>query len=253
MKWFTSSIFSSILNLAMLAIAIVALIVAQRTLSESNRQFLENSIAADNLFKLQLRHSKDLNDSLVSQIKMLQSITNKQMQITDQQLAVSVQTYRAQLHAGRPIIAIRSSKISNTAVISSDSLSPLIQTEYSNVGKRHANDFIIRAFVVYSDFSDIRSSAGSPAQSFSIEPDVTMTEDFKPRILAKYQKNFYYCIDFRYTDEILKQKYYFAKYYHYFESRGVFDFYVCEDAEKFHIRETINNSIGRLRLQLFDK
>jgi hypothetical protein len=252
-KWIASPVFSSVLNLVMLGVALGALIIAQRTLSESDRQFSENSFAADSLFKLQLAHSEQLNDSLVAQIRALQTITSKQIQITDQQLAVSVQTYRAQLYSGRPVIAIRANKVTNTATISPDSVSPLIETDYSNVGKRNASHFIIRTFLVYPDFSDIRSNAASQVQSQDLEPDVSMTAEFKPRILASHQANFYYCIDFRYSDDILNQSFYFAKYYHYYRSRLGYDFYSCEDGLKPRIRQTINAYMQTLRLPLFDE
>ncbi|HUI91132.1 MAG TPA: hypothetical protein VLX68_02690 [Chitinivibrionales bacterium] len=252
MKWLTNPLVSLLLNLAMLTVAIIALIVARQTLTESNRQFIENSIAADSLFKLQLKYSKDLNDSIVSQIKMLQSISSKQMEIIDQQLGVAVQTYHTQLYSGRPVIALGESKIASTEVISSDSISPQILTLYSNVGKRQADNLVLRAFFVTPDFSGLRSSAAFPLQSEHLEPGITMELEFKPRILAIHKKEFYYCIDCRYTDDILKQNFYFVHYYNYHESRGLFYFNNCIDAVKPHIKETINRSMSLERLPLFD-
>ena len=96
--------FSNLINIVFLLIALFALLVSIKTLEQADKQFKLNSRSSDSLFNVQLRYSKQLNDSLISQISELQEITSKQLIITDEQLKISKETLNDQIYSGRPKI-----------------------------------------------------------------------------------------------------------------------------------------------------
>ena len=244
--------FNSILNLVMLLVAICALIIAIRTLNSANNQFERNSKSADSLFNVQLSYSKQLNDSLINQISKLQEITNNQLKITDEQLKVSKEIYADQLYSGRPKIVLISNTIKDTSFVITDTFSPIITTKYSNVGNRNALNLRIRNFIVYPDFSSIRSNAGYSKQTEIFEPEAVSETVFKPKIILKYKQDFYYCVEFTFYDFILKRKFNFPYYFHYYKNRNEFNFYSCNDYVKPKIKDTINKILGEVNKPLFD-
>ncbi|MGD8307105.1 MAG: hypothetical protein PVF17_10655 [Ignavibacteria bacterium] len=245
-------IFNSLLNLVMLGVAIYALVIAIRTFDNANEQFEKNSRSSDSLFNVQLRYSKQLNDSLINQISQLQEITNSQLKITDEQLEVSKETYRNQLYTGRPKIVLLYNFIKDTSFVFNNAFSPVISTKYTNVGNRNAVNLKSRFFVVYPDFSGIRSSALFPEMTGNFEPEASSTYEFKPRIPVQYKDEFYYCVEFSYYDNILKKEFYFPYYFHYYKNRNEYNFYDCEDNVKPKIKNTINNILKALDIPLFD-
>lgn len=80
----------------MLLIAIITLIVAQKTLENSDSQFRKNSQSSDSLFNIQLMYSKKLNDSLIYQIGLLQRITDKQLFLSSSHLKIGAEQLEIQ-------------------------------------------------------------------------------------------------------------------------------------------------------------
>lgn len=249
----TNQLLAALVSLASLAIAIWALNVAIETLRSANEQFKQNAAASDSLFKVQLASSKELNDSLIAQIAKLQEITRKQMDITDHQLQVSVETYKAQLYSGRPVITLGGTLMKDTSFVTDGIFSPVILTQYSNVGLRHADSLRARAFIVYADFTGIRGSAGFRSLSEQFEPSAQSIHVFKPKIPVEYKNEFYYCIEFSYYDRILKQTSKYPFYFHYYKDRNTYSFYSCDDAAKPRVRNKINEVLGSAQLPLLDE
>ena len=87
-----------------LIVAIVALFIAIKSNNDANTQFKMNLESSDSLFKVQLFHSKNLNDSLIKQFVNLYEITDKQTHIIDTLLITSSNMFEEQIYAGRPIV-----------------------------------------------------------------------------------------------------------------------------------------------------
>jgi hypothetical protein len=251
MKKKSNSYIQTTLNIIALGIAIYAVIISQKTLDNSNSQFEQNMQSSDSLFNYQLKYSKQLNDSLIYQISELQKITNNQLEITDKQLQVSIQTLQEEIYSRRPKIIINSNEIKDTnLIIDGEVFSPVIQTTFSNIGKRPAINFSLRAFVLYSDFSNLRM--GDKHFENYVEPNIPKRFDFKPKFPVIYREKFYYCFEIKYYDEELKRQFYRAYYYHYYKSRNKYHFNDCDIDEVEKVRQKTNIILRNLNLDLFD-
>lgn len=235
-------------------VAIAALVTAIVGINNLNKQFKINSKTADSLFNMQLKHSKELNDSLINQISILQDITNKQLQITDEQLKISTENLQDQIYSGRPKIAVISNKITDTIKTLDYIFKPRIVTVFKNVGKRFANEVSIRTFTVVNNLSNIQANLDKK-ESFLFEPDVKKAFQAMPEFHQKYKDDFYYCYDFIYYDKILKQEFSQSYYLRYFNPGDKYHFVYCNIDETEKIKESINNWLRDRQMndRLFDK
>ena len=140
--------FEPYINLLTLIVAIIALFVARSTLEHADNQFKESSKSSDSLFQVQLINSKGLNDSLVKQIKGLQSITSSQLKMSGEQLKVWSELYKDQLFAGRPKIRQENITITDTDQVYDHWYSPKIAVDLINDGSRTAYNISVRAYCV---------------------------------------------------------------------------------------------------------
>jgi hypothetical protein len=74
--WYTVRLLKNIdLNISVailsLFVSYLAYRISEKALSHADEQFKLNSESSDKLFRVQLKHSKDLNDNLISQIREL--------------------------------------------------------------------------------------------------------------------------------------------------------------------------------------
>lgn len=235
-----------------LFIGIAALYIAIESLDNANRQFQINSKSADSLFNIQLKNSKELNDSLINQISILQDITNKQLQITDKQLKISTELFQDQLYSGRPKIVVLSNEITDTIKTLDYTFSLRMEIIYENIGNRMANELTIRTFTLVNNFSTIQANR-MIKESYFVEPNGIRRLISKLTMHTKYKDNFYYCYDIIYYDEILKQEFIQSYYYQYHKHADIYSFYHCniEDEEK--IRESLNNWLRVKNERLFDQ
>jgi hypothetical protein len=207
---------------------------------------------SDSLFNVQLHYSKALNDSLIFQISKLHETTSKQLAITDEQLKISSETLREQLYSGRPKIVVVEITISDTGVVIDGMFSPIIRTQYGNQGARHADSLEFRPFIVFKDLSGFRAGI-IPHESAFLEPGASRKSEFKPRIAMESRDDFFYCFEILYYDAILDKKSSQAYYWHYYKSRGTFQFLSCSDETKRQINEVINQRLRSLKERLFDQ
>lgn len=235
-----------------LFIGIAALYVANESMSNANKQFQINSETSDSLFNVQLKHSKELNDSLINQISILQDITNSQLQITDQQLNISKEILKDQIFSGRPKIYVRKNEIADTIKISDHIFMPKIETSYKNTGKRSANDLSIRGFILYGDLSIIKANLAQ-LESSHLEPEGERTFHLISEIQNEYKDNFYYCYDIVYYDHILEQKFIQSYYFRYYKFGDKYSFYECKNNEKDRIKMAINVKLRIMNERLFDQ
>lgn len=235
-----------------LFIGIAALYVAIEGRNDANRQFQINSKTSDSLFNTQLKHSKALNDSLISQISILQDITNKQLQITDEQLKISIELFQDQIYSGRPKLYVLSNKIADSTITIDNIFQPRIVTVFKNNGKRSANKISIRSFTLFNNFLALKANLKTE-ESYIIEPEGARKFQAMPVINQKFKDDFYYCYDIIYYDKILKQEFIQPYYYHYYKSGDKFDFYFCKIDSKEKIKESINHWLRTLNKRLFDQ
>lgn len=235
-----------------LFIGIAALYVAIESINNANKQFQINSITSDSLFNTQLKHSKALNDSLISQISILQDITNKQLQITDEQLKISIELFQDQIYSGRPKLYVLSNKITDSTIIINNNFQPRIETVFKNNGKRSASKIFIRSFTLFNNFVAIKANLKND-ESYIIEHEGARTFQAMPKISLKFKDDFYYCYDIIYYDKILQQEFIQSYYYHYFKSGDKFDFYFCKIDNKEKIKKSINHWLRTLDKRLFDQ
>jgi hypothetical protein len=228
-----------------LLISSAALYYTIESRNDANKQFEQNTKKSDSLFNVQLKNERILNDSLISQIKGLQEITKKQLEITDNQL----EEYK---FSGTPKFQIGGTIIKDSIYINNTLFSPTILTEFKNVGGRFAYDCIFNNFLVYYDYSDIRASL-IPKRTSIIEPNRVFNYEFKPQIPTKYKDNFYYAFEFSYYDKRIKKSFKQIEYLHYYKDRGKYTFYECNDEEKIKIKNIVNNFLIKNNELLFDQ
>jgi hypothetical protein len=237
-----------------LILAVLAVWVSIITLDRSVEQFQQNANSSDSLFKMQLKNSKELNDSLISQIITLQNITNNQLIITDQQLNISKDIYQDQLYSRRPVITVTSVDIADTNVYYQGRFAPVISVHYKNIGQRNAYNSSHRHFIEYIDYSNGQwINADFKDLSEIDEPNVESSTLYKPKIPTEQKENFFYCFEFRYIDKTLKREFIQSYYRHYLKNRDKYDFYNCNGEEKARIKANINRQLKIEYLPLFDE
>jgi len=235
-----------------LFIAIAALYVAIESMNNANRQFQINSETSDSIFNIQLKNSKELNDSLINQISILQDITNKQLQTTDKQLKISIELLQDQIYSGRPKMVVLSNKIADTIKTLDYIFSPRIVTIYKNNGKRFANNLTIRKFIISNNLSEIETNI-QRKKSILVESNAIRETQSIPKINKKFRDNFYYCYEFIYYDKILNKEFTQPYYFQYYKIGGKYNFYNCEIEDEVKIKETINNWLRPKNERLFDQ
>lgn len=251
MKKKSDSYLQTILSFIALGVAIYAVIISQITLDNSNSQFEQNIRSSDSLFNYQLKHSKELNDSLIYQISELQKITNNQLKITDEQLQISIQTLQEEIYSRRPKIIVEKNEIKDTNIITGNEfINPEIFTYFNNIGKRPAKNFLIRAFILFSDFSSYIPA--EKQENEIIDPEQSFIFIFNPKIPFVYKDDFYYIFEIIYKDDELKRKFSQAYYYHYNKPRKEFGFYYCNVDESEKVRMNLNRLLKYFGRELFD-
>lgn len=263
-KKFIKNIINKILNfirkrffdIVTLIISVLALWIAMITLDKSIQQFEQNATSSDSLFKVQLKNSKELNDSLIFQIKELQGITSSQLKITDQQLKISTETYREQLYSNRPKIVIIETKIIDT-LYSDTNFCPIITLDLKNIGKRYAFKTKQRNILIYSDFSGFKwANINYEDSSFIVEPESGVshyTRYFQPIIPAIHKDEFFFLVEIKYTDKELNQEFVQYYYYRYDNMMGKYGFYFCKTKDEIKLRKYVNNLLKKYNYQLFDQ
>jgi hypothetical protein len=162
-----------------------------------------------------------------------------------------VQTLQEEIYSRRPKIIIDKNVIKDTNLIVEEKwFCPEIQTYFKNIGKRPAKNFLLRALILYSDFTSLRP--GEEHINEFVNPEQASIYIFKPKIPVSYRYEFYYCFEINYYDEELNRSFKQAFYYHYYKARGTFEFYYCDVQEVNKIRTIINDILKSSDRDLFD-
>lgn len=244
-------IFSALVTLVTLLVAIFALFYSIKTLDNANDQFKQNSKQSEKMFNEQLQNSKSQNENVVSQIKELQQITDAQLIITDEQLRVSKEVLNDQIYAGRPKFIIMNTTILDTNKIVDNLYKPKISIIVKNIGRRFANNYSYRPVLVFPDYSNMRF-LNNESDNLEVEPEGSLTENFYPEIPLKFRDRFYLCIELEYYDSYAKSFYHQVYYYAYKSVRNDYQFYVCSNEESTKLKQHINIFLKKFDQPLFD-
>lgn len=246
---------TTFLTIIMTILTGIAIYIAVQSLENSQFQFIKSNQMADSLFKIQLANSKELNDSLISQIHGLQEITKKQLRITDEQLKISIETFQEQLYSGRPKMIVASIKMEDSLRIIDGMFNTTIYIKSVNNGRRYADSLMVRSFLITPNFSftDFRTSVTTKQQPrpLSVGPRQSYTHEFMPKFKSEYKDNFYLCFEISYFDRILREEFRHVYYHHYKKIGNEFKFYVCRDAEKYKLQNFINIVLKKINQPLF--
>jgi hypothetical protein len=240
-----------ILTIITIVFAYSSLDVSRRTLNLSVIQFQKNSNTSDSLFKYQITFSKELNDSLIRQIKKLTSITNKQLSITDRQLMVLTKTLDERIESGRPIMQALSIAISDTSSVNRYNYKLTIRRGFKNVGQRYAINFCSRQFLILPDNITVKTQL-FPKEHIDVEPEKTIDPILETEIPIIYKTNFYFCCDISYFDDVLKKNFYYTFYYQYGKVGNGYDFIYCKDDKRNELKEIINNYLTKIGVDKFE-
>ena len=228
-------ILNNIISIANTVLAIVALYIAISAMNKATKQFEQDALQSDKLFRIQLKQTDSLfneqlarNDSLINQITKLQRITDKQLSTLD------VTLYENKL-AGRPLFQIGVTKINSVDASDSRIFAPEIRTEFSNIGNRFAYKTRLRRFVVFDNYSAVVYNADT---LLMIEPQEPSAILMHPAIPVEFKDNFFYCLEIAYYDEKMRRFYVQVKYMNYRKERE-FEFYLADSWEN-ELKTAIN-------------
>lgn len=231
-------------NSSMLIISIVAIKIAVKSYKSVNQQFFENSIKSDSIFKIQLANEQKINTNL----EKIQKLTNEQIEIINQQLVVSTQTFKDQINSGCPKLIFLGIELSDSNKIIDNKFAPSIYTHLKNTGKRFAYDVAWRAFIVSKDYHLGSSSDLSPKTSVYVGPDEEGGFQYMPKIEKAF--SFYYCFEIYYTDKLTNKIFYHTYVLEYNKIRGIGIFIECDQQKKIKVKSVINNLLKEYKQPL---
>ena len=235
-----------------LCIAILALLVAIKTMNQADTQFKQNTKTSDSLFHIQFQTTKTYNDSLLFEINQLNRITNKQLEITDAQLTVSAEILQDRIYENRPKIVIVNQQVSAGKEINDSTIRMVLSSDYSNWGKRNAKNLKFRSFLIYKDFSGGHSSAENDVPGI-LGPNASKSAQFVPILLKDKIHEFYYLIDVFYFDEKLQESFYDTYISHCYKFEGKYTLQNCNDVLKKELIAMINDNLNSKGLRKFGK
>lgn len=242
----------TIIGLSALAFAAISTLYAVRGFSSSNDQFKLNSIHADSLFNVQLKAAKVQHDSLVGEIEDLQKITERQSQIIESLLSMTELTLENKKYSDRPILTFGRVKIVNEYDIDMKTYGPQIHVPYQNTGNRTATNLTNRPFILTKDFTVTNSPTGDRIVLNILSKENHIT-DYKPKFPYENREEFYFCIEYRYYDTVLKRNFIIPLYNQYYKNRGEFTFRTCDNKETSALNEAINQYLKSEGLPRFNK
>jgi hypothetical protein len=213
-------------------IALTALYISIKAMNNANYQFKENSISSDSLFNVQLKNERILNDSLVRQIKELQIITSKQLELSKQSLTDYIEARRARLYIG------------NTKITQKDSINKYqyqikINTVFFNTGDREAININYRIAIL-----DAKKNVLTHTQSHlaTIAPGtdggIYITSIISPTNLRK----FYLYLFYSYSDSQIDTTYKNKHFMQYSEEVNVFS-RILDTKIQYELQDKVNGII----------
>jgi hypothetical protein len=223
----------------------------ERNRISADEQFKNNKKSSDSLFRVQLNNERDLNDSIVSEIKKLQSITKDQ-------LLISKETMKEKIFSGRPQITSTAIEIDTTKQYNDKLFTPIITFNMTNVGGRTAYNLNTQVYTIYTDLSDIRYDDKYNALH-NLEPSGSITNENKPKIDIKQKSDFFYCYKVSYYDSMMSRTFKLTSYLRYnsmvrtTDKLGQNRFIYCSDLEKKNLREYLNNKMKELKRPPFEE
>ena len=249
------------ISLVSLEIALIVFIQTSIYEERNNKQFEENRIASEHLFKTQLSHTeklnqlqiknaKILNDSLVQELNKIQDINlnqnlaaKNQLIATQRQLELSRQSLIDYINETKSNLIFESIKITDKDTLNEKEIKLIIENKIKNVGRREAKDVEVRIMVIFKDKNISKMSVNKDASFLNINNPVIV--NYYPIVPLKELENFYYWIQVRYYDEKLDQFFDRSYYRHYYKSSKGFDFYYASNKQKLRLREIVDKELKK--------
>jgi hypothetical protein len=237
------SIIQTVLSFAGIIIAVIALLISKQAIEDA----AINSKNADSLFNVQLNNERIYNDSIIANLKDMQELTSKQIQIIDEQLNVGRLSYEDQKVSKRAQLIINGIFYDEGNEKNGEDRKDLISVNIKNVGQNYAYDVQTRLIICRRDFSEIKSGIYNSKENLGPNVDVlhstgTFKEDTK--------LPFYLTVEVIYFDKISAKKYSIIKVLCYQANNDKFSFYSCDEDEKEKIKKTINKHLKQEDLPL---
>lgn len=257
-KWFLSIsnkklvVIQTLAGLLSIILSIVAIGIAIVAFNSSNEQFAKNSKSSDTLFQMQLKHAKEMNDSLIKQISRLQLITKNQLDVSNKQLNTTKETLKDQIMINAPEIALKGIEISDTGRVINNKFSPRLEIYFTNQGRRTAYRTVVRTFVLPEDMSEVRF-AQTPETILTVQKDDPNSQAILPKLDLKSKKHFYVCIEFVYFDVLTNKLYTNPIVKEYKKMRNEYEFAEASIPVKEKIFTIINDFLTKQNLPLINK
>ena len=246
------------ISLISLEIASIVFIQTSFQEKENNKQFEQNRIASESLFKTQLLHSeklnqlqisnaKLLNDSLVKELNKIQDINlnqslaaKNQLIATQRQLELSKQSLEDYITETKSNLVLGQIKISNTDTLNEKEFKLTITSAIQNIGKREAEDIEIRQMLIFEDKSISSIDVNKDASFLSINTPTSI--HYSPTIPQEKSNNFFYWLQVLYYDKKLDKHFDRSYYRHYYKNPG-FDFYYANNDQVRIMRSIIDQEL----------
>jgi lipopolysaccharide export LptBFGC system permease protein LptF len=242
--------FNIVTTVVGLIITSLALWVSIRAINKADKYFEINSRSSESLFSAQLKHSKELNDSIIYQLRKIQEVTDLQNSVARDQLKTSNKILYDQIYANRPIVVVENNAYTDLEDGHFD-----IKTTLKNVGHRHAYNTVIRMIFV-DDSIDQVFYKGFEEFLIIIDPNsqekyvnANYNPDYHKSIRPLNKDKFFYCVDIRYDDLLLNETFGRTYYYRYDTTLSK-EFFTYEKIIEDKLREFINGRFKAEKMKL---
>jgi len=176
------------------------------------------------MFNLQMNQSRQLNDSLLRQLKGIQKTTGEQSEITNHQL-------EQEIYAGIPIMTPQKPLLSDTQAYN-NMFHPTVWFPYINFGKRPALNLSMNIFIVNEKITRSDTVPSAYSETDHIEPSQGFTNSIKSSIPISIGDTFYSVVQMKYKDGPTKKEFHSTFFFEWVYENGNYIHYLCNNNQK---------------------
>ena len=236
------------ISLIGLEVALIVFIQSGIQGEKNNKQFQINRINSDSLFRTQLIHSENLNDSLIQELNKIQAINLKQnlasknqLIATQNQLELSKITLDNYISETKANLILDLVKLSKIDTLNEKECKISITCLIQNIGKRIAHKIEVRQMILFDKKNKTELTINDNA-SF-LEINTPKRFNYSPQIPIEKSEDFYFWCQVRYYDRKLNEYFDRSYYRHYYKSAGELGFYYSNDKEVTDLRLIIDKEL----------
>lgn len=247
-----------IVSIISIEVAIFAFIETGIQIKESNKQFQVSIEKSDSIFNEQLRHSRELNDKLLNDIKRMNSslvseldtiqninstnssIVSNQLEITKEQIKLSGISLNDYLFDTRAEVTFQEIELADVDTLSNKVYKLNIYEILYNSGRREATNVIYKQAIILPN---------KKIASFYINRDLDVLYPNSSKRINLYPtivgidkvEDFFYWRQTIYLDKKIKRQFEKNVFYHYKKSDfGELNFFEAKPLQKHELKEIIN-------------